>query len=63
MWTDPRGPLRTIVEYIPGEFDHPLYIKLDCGHEPNFASHFSYRIGEKHRCFKCGQEKESDVKE
>jgi hypothetical protein len=52
--TDPRGPLTTIVEVRPPTCENPkLYIKLACGHEPDFNPIFSYRVGDLANCFAC----------
>jgi hypothetical protein len=49
--SDPRGPLRTAtaVELKDGV----PFVTLDCGHVRQFASHFSYRVGDTHNCFAC----------
>lgn len=58
-YTDPRGPQRKIVAveevHTPVQ-DGILYkvrVTLDCGcvHEPNPT--FSYRVGDRDRCFRC----------
>lgn len=51
---DRVGAAKTPVAYRPATNDGRAFFKLSCGHEPDFASHFSYRVGDDHRCFKCG---------
>lgn len=53
MSTDPRGPERTIAKVDTA--NGKALITLDCGHIRELASHFSYRTGDRCRCFPCGK--------
>lgn len=52
MSTDPRGPIRTLVEIDKSDFKRYRF-KLSCGHYPDLNQHFSYVVGSEHRCFHC----------
>lgn len=47
--SDPRGPLRRVVSVEYG-------VTLECGHQPDFNPAMSFKVGEKHNCFKCKKE-------
>ena len=49
---DPRGLQRTVVKVDLRP--EAAYLTLSCGHVATCASHFSYREGLDHFCFKCG---------
>ena len=52
---DPRGPLRTVTEIMPGNCDGNS-ILLDCGHDEVWAPHIRMpRIGTEIHCFHCGR--------
>lgn len=48
---DPRGPERTIVavEYK----SHAALVTLSCGHVREWNQIYSYRVGDRGRCFAC----------
>ena len=52
---DPRGPIQTVVAIRNRDGGH-YYLDLDCGHSSEVVGHFSYRVGETHRCFSCGEQ-------
>ena len=50
---DPRGPLRTII--ATGDTPQTNHeVTLDCGHQPDLALHFHYKVGAQMHCFQCG---------
>lgn len=51
---DPRGPVRTAT-HVEARTDIVL-VTLTCGHVGHFVPHFTYRVGDTHRCFRCGQD-------
>lgn len=50
---DPRGPYRTATKIH--NTPEAALVTLSCGHVANFVTHFSYKIGDEHRCHACGQ--------
>jgi hypothetical protein len=50
---DPRGPFRHIIDIQ--ESSGPTIITKCCGHESGHAQHFTYKIGEEIRCYRCGE--------
>lgn len=49
--SDPRGPERTIVSVDP---EWPSNrVTLDCGHVRELNPAYTYRVGDKVRCFAC----------
>lgn len=57
---DPRGPMRRIVSAgATPETNH--IVTLECGHMPELARHFWYKIGNEMHCFACGPLANSSV--
>lgn len=50
---DPRGPVRRIISVgdTPQTNHH---VTLDCGHKPQLAEHFWYKVGADMHCMRCG---------
>lgn len=53
MSPDPRGPLRRVTTVgLTDRTNH--MVTLECGHVPNLAPHFTYKVGSYLHCFQCG---------
>lgn len=53
--SDPRGPLRTVRAVDTNNGGPVLVAFAECEHAVERVNHFSYRVGDRDRCFKCGQ--------
>lgn len=51
---DPRGPIAMVATIRDRTGGH-YYLDLDFGHSAEVVGHFSYRVGEYHRCYQCGK--------
>ncbi len=53
---DPRGPLVSVTEVLPGQCDGNYYV-LMCGHSTGSPPHFAMnKVGGLMRCYDCGKE-------
>jgi hypothetical protein len=63
VFTDPRGPLHTIVSVgayrlttAQNASGGCIPVTLDCGHTAEMNFTFSYRVGEQVRCHACARQ-------
>ena len=54
MWTDPRGPRRTIVSTDNDPQD--WFLTLDCGHIGLGVRHHWFEVGGNFHCLSCKKE-------
>lgn len=54
--TDPRGPVRTIVQVNEDPNGGWTNVHLDCGHVARLNQIYTYRLLDPCRCFACGCE-------
>ena len=57
---DPRGPMRRIVSAGSTTRDNHI-VTLECGHMPELAQHFWYKVGNEIHCFQCGPKAKPDA--